>query len=161
METVNSSGPVTLVWIIPVAFVTLWICTGPLLALISGWHRLAMRFRMQGEFAGPVRKMQSARLRFTNYNRVLTIGANQNGLFMVPFVLFRVGHPPLFIPWTEISNVRPVTVLFFKFVAMQLGQEEKIPVMIRTNLADWLKALAGTSWPTGNRNWELPPPPIG
>ena len=117
-----------------------------------------MRFRMEGEFTGQKWKMQSARLRFTRYGNVLTIGANQTGLFLAPFVLFSMGHPPLFIPWTEISNVRPVTILLFKFVAMHLGQEEQIPFTIGENLANQLKALADTAWPAGNRNWEQPPP---
>lgn len=162
-SNISSSGAIALVVIIPIAFVAIWSCTGYLVALTGGWRLLAKRFRMEGEFAGLTRKMQGARMRYsTNYNNALTIGADQNGLFMAPFVLFRVGHPPLFIPWAEISNVRPVTVLFFfQFVAMQLGQQEQIPFMIRTSLAEWLKTLAGTSWPQGNRNWNLPPPPIG
>ena len=104
----NSSGVIALAIIIPIAFAAIWCCAGYLVALTGSWRLLGQRFRLQGEFTGPTRAMQSARLRFgTNYNNVLTIGADQNGLFMVPFVLFRMGHPPLFIPWTEISNVRP------------------------------------------------------
>ena len=48
--------------------------------------------------------MQSAAMRWlTHYNNVLTVGADSEGLFLVPFFLFRVGHPPLFVPWAEIT----------------------------------------------------------
>src|SRR5579884_1350704 len=155
MSEVNTNSSALLVLIIPVAFAAVWSCAGYAVALIGGWRRLAKRFHVQEEFTGHKWNLQSARMRFgANYNNVLTIGANQTGLYMVPFVLFRLGHPPLFIPWTEISNVRPVNILFFfKYVSMQLGREEQIPFAINTDLAAEIKAVAGESWP--RENWEL------
>ena len=38
-----------------------------------------------------------------HYDNVLTIGADSNGLYLSTFVLFRAGHPSLYIPWEGIE----------------------------------------------------------
>jgi hypothetical protein len=38
------------------------------------------------------------------YNNALTIGADPRGLYLAMLPLFRMGHPPLFIPWSDIST---------------------------------------------------------
>jgi len=40
-----------------------------------------------------------------HYNNILTIGADEGGLYLGVLFLFRAGHPPLYIPWREISVV--------------------------------------------------------
>ena len=107
--------------------------------------------------------MQSARMRWlTQYNNVLTIGADSAGLYMSPFVLFRIWHPALFVPWSEITDVRETQFLFIKFVEMRLGRVEEIPFRIRASLAAKIRAAAGPEWPaTFTRALTSPPPPIG
>ena len=98
----------------------------------------------------------------TRYNNVLTIGADGAGLYMAPFVLFRAWHPALFVPWSEITDVRETQFLFSKFVVMRLGRVEEIPFRIRASLATNIQAAAGSEWPTSYaRALTTPPPPIG
>ncbi len=82
-----------------------------------------------------------------NYNNCLTIGADPSGLYLTLLFLFRIGHPPLFIPWSEISFRNRRTILFFEFVELSLGREEQIPFLIRTFLGNQIQAAAGSSWP--------------
>src|SRR6185437_8014737 len=105
--------------VFPIFFVSMWILTGYLVALTSGWRQLATRFRIQTPFTGRKWHMQSASMRlFSNYNGVLTIGADETGLFMVPMILFRIGHSPLFIPWNEISVTGMKQVLFVRLLEL-------------------------------------------
>ena len=158
-EWINQNFPI----IFPFFFVGMWIVAGYWVALTSGWRLLAKRFRLQQTFLGEKWTMQSARMRwFTQYNNVLTIGADSSGLFIVPLFLFRAWHPPLFVTWSEITDVRETQLLFIKFVEMRLGRVEEVPFRIRVSLAAKIQAAAGPEWPaTYTRALTPPPPPIG
>lgn len=88
----------------PFFFIGMWIGVCFLLAFIGGWSRLAEAYQTQTEFVGKKWYFQSGRLGLTNYNGVLTLGANYYGLYLAVFPLFRAGHPPLLIPWSDIST---------------------------------------------------------
>lgn len=158
-DWINQYFPV----VFPPFFVCMWIIAGYWVALTSGWRLLAKRFRLQGTFTGQKWTMQSARMRwFSQYNNVLTIGADTAGLFMATLFLFRAGHPPLFVPWSEITDVREIQFLFIKFVEMRLGRVEEIPFRIRASLAAKIQIAAGAEWPANyTRTLTQPPPPIG
>jgi hypothetical protein len=150
--------------IFPFFFVASSILSMYLVAATGGWRLLARRFRLQGDFRGQKWRMQSARLRWLcNYNGCLTIGADETGLFMVPMLVFRAWHPPLFIPWVEISFAGSKTELFFfKLVELRLGRSENIPFKISAELAAKIEAAAGPAWPRGyTQASAAPPPPIG
>jgi hypothetical protein len=74
------------------------------------------------------------------------MGANPQGLFLALSIPLVPGHPPLFIPWNEIT-VRRIRVLWAKSVELRLGQEPAIPFRICERLAKKLAALAGEAWP--------------
>jgi hypothetical protein len=148
---------------VPFFVVTLWVVVAYWIALLGGWRLLAKRFSAQGDFTGAKWSMQSARMRFlSNYNNVLTVGANTTGLFIVPMILFRAWHSPLFVPWNEISVSRTTQLFFFRFVTLRLGRQEEIPFRIRAALAAKIEAAAGAAWPEYKGAMEFqPPPPIG
>ena len=61
------------------------------------------------------------------------------GLFLNVMLPFRPGHPPLFIPWTEITLPhRPWRP--YEWVDFILGSNERIPFKIRGKLAPRLQA---------------------
>jgi hypothetical protein len=71
----------------------------PLIGRISGWGTLATFYRFSESFMGECWRFQSAEMRWKGgYNNCLTIGANESGLYLSVFFLFRLGHPQLFIP---------------------------------------------------------------
>jgi hypothetical protein len=150
-------------FIFPFYFAALYTLVMYWIALVGGWRLLAKRFRLQGTFASEKWTGQSAAMRWlTRYNNVLTIGADSAGLYVAPFVLFRAWHPALFVPWSEITDVRETQFLFIKFVKMRLGRVEEIPFRIRATLAARIRAAAGPEWPaTYTRALTSPPPPIG
>jgi hypothetical protein len=105
-----------------------------LIALLSGWLRLAQRYRCEQGFGGDWWRFQSCAMRWgTAYRGILTLGANAEGLYLeVPYV-FRVGHPPLFVPWSEItvSERRRWMVAGTQFM---LGRNEQIPLWVYAGL---------------------------
>ncbi|HEY6250623.1 MAG TPA: hypothetical protein VI685_11735 [Candidatus Angelobacter sp.] len=121
-----------------------------LIAAASGWKILAQRFSVQQPFSGPQWKWQSARMRFgMGYNNSLKVGANRAGLFIQPVWVILAGHPPLFIPWSEISFGHAAGWMS-NYVRLCLGRSEQIPFTIRPSLADRLRAAAGPGWPASS-----------
>jgi hypothetical protein len=149
-------------YVFPIFFVTLWLFVTYWVALLGGWRLLAKRFRAEGPFSGQKWHMQSAAMRWlSHYNNALTVGANADGLFLVPFVLFRAWHPPLYIPWDEIT-VQNKTRFFFKVTELRLGSAEQIPFTIREGLTAKLQLAAGECWPGAGKGKSIQqaPPPI-
>jgi hypothetical protein len=133
--------------IFPIYFVALWCLVCAVISILGGWFSLSEDFRAQKPFEGTRVRMRSGRMRWlTSYNNMLTVGANQHGLYLACLFLFRFMHPPLLIPWNEIK-VRREQGLIFKYVSFVLGRELRIPLRIRAELAETLRSSAGGSWP--------------
>ena len=84
-------------------FVGIWLAVMFLLSRLGGWHRLASRYRLSGTFSGKVWRFQSGKFNWAGYNNCLSVGGNEKGLYVAPLFIFRFGHPPLFIPWGDIT----------------------------------------------------------
>jgi hypothetical protein len=133
--------------IFPLYFFCLWLFITAVVSFIGGWFSLAKVYRTGAPFNGAIWKMQSARMRsLMNYNNVLTIGASPEGLYLASMFLFRFMHPPLLIPWSEIK-VQKVKGWTVEYVIFTLAHELPIPLKIRVNLAEKLRASAGNYWP--------------
>ncbi len=136
-----------LVFIFPVYFVALWFLVAAVISYLGGWTALAKRFRLNAPFVGECFKRQSGQMRwFTRYNNVLTVGCNTEGLYLAMMWLFGFRHPPLLIPWDEIT-VSQRQILFWRFVRLELGRGLDIQLLLREELAEKLKRIAGDRWP--------------
>ena len=114
---------------------------------LSGWAALARTYRYEGSFEGESWRYQSAYMRWlSRYRHCLTIGADRTGLFVSIFRIFRVAHPPLFIPWNQVSRSSK-RFLWSKCTELRLGQADSIPFRIDQRLSDRLAEAAGESWP--------------
>jgi hypothetical protein len=121
-----------------VFFVTLWTLVCFLIAAISGWQSLAKRYRTEREFPAHRRGLQSAQMRMrAGYNNILTVGSDAEGIYLDVLILFRPGHPRLFIPWTEVQAEEPTRWLFLAMRTLRLGPDG-IPLKVRMKLADFL-----------------------
>ncbi len=118
------------------------------LAVIDGWLILSKRFRFKGSFYGEVWPFQSGRMRFyVHFASSLSVGADESGLYLAVFPLFRLWHPPLLIPWSEVSIIPRQRGLIFKTRELRLGLEESIPLRISRSLVRTLRESAGEAWP--------------
>ena len=105
----------------------LWVAVSIVISYLGGWASLSKRFRFRGQFSGNRWRGQSGQMRWiASYGNCLTVGANEDGLYLATFPLFRVGHPPLLIPWNEVSHSKR-RLLFFPMVRFEVGRKNAVP----------------------------------
>jgi hypothetical protein len=139
--------PSVFVAIFPIYFLTLWLLVAAITSFIGGWLSLAKVYRTQVPFNGTKWRGQSGQMRWlANYNRVLTLGTSEEGLYLASMFLFRFMHPPLLIPWSEIK-VRRKKGWVFEYVTFTMGHELASPLRIRAKLGAKLRESAGNCWP--------------
>ena len=128
-----------------VVFPLFWCGVVYLIAHVGGWVRLAQHYHYNGDFQGQQWSLQSARIGWGNYNGVLTVGANWEGLYLNPMFLFRCGHPPLFIPWYDLSVKQ--TGALFTSVEFRFQRVPSVRVNLSQKLSQRLAEVAGDAWP--------------
>ncbi len=82
-----------------IVFPIFWALIIGLISLLSGWQRLAQRYRATLPPTGRRWTWQRGLVGWAGYNGVLILTANDQGLFMEVMWPFGFGHPRLFIPW--------------------------------------------------------------
>jgi hypothetical protein len=145
----HTSGPhgAALAALIAGLFAFSWVVTGVAVSRMTGWHRLAQRFALQGDFPAERWRFRSATARYgSHYNNCLTIAASPMGLYMAMLWPFRIAHPPLFIPWNEITISR-AKVLFWNVLRFQFGREDPVTFGFREDFTDQIRRAAGLNWP--------------
>ncbi|MGA2906947.1 MAG: hypothetical protein ABSE36_04550 [Terracidiphilus sp.] len=115
-------------------FVAVWYAALSLIGILSGWHALSRRFKQEtgpyGEIGTVGPFFYSIYMRFwCHYSSVIRLIAASDGLYASVSFPFRIGHPPLRIPWVEIQ-MRKTMFLWRRLVLLTLGNEEQIPMRI-------------------------------
>lgn len=147
MNSGDAHNPAALGVFVGLLFLFAWISAGLIVSRMSGWHKLAQRFALQGDFPSRCWRWRSATARYgSHYNNCLRVAADPAGLYMAMPWLFRIGHPPLFIPWSEIS-ISHTKVLLWKMTRFEFGRENPISFSFREDFAEQIRAAAGSSWP--------------
>lgn len=117
------------------------------MARLSGWTTLANYYRFAGTFTGQTWRFQSAQMRWKmGYNNCLTIGADESGLYLSVFFLFRFGHPNLFIPWGDIS-IRKKKGFLYSHMEFRFQQAPGISFLVNERLEKQIAKAAGNDWP--------------
>jgi hypothetical protein len=126
-------------WSIPLFFVVFLCLISLLASWFTGWHALIRRFRAASGPYGDVRTagpfFYSIYFRFSShYGGIIRLTAAQDALYLSMLFPFRIGHPPLRIPWEEIQFSR-INTFFRSRVCLSLGREEQIPMYISDRMA--------------------------
>lgn len=125
-------------WFPFVLFATLALFIMPLVAKTSGWSALAKCYAAQGTFSGDTFRFRSAQFRgHSNYGNCLTFGTDPFGLYISVFLLFRLGHTPLYVPWNEV-RVREVRAWLSPAVELHFEKAPQVTVRISRRLAESL-----------------------
>jgi hypothetical protein len=124
---------------IAIFVVVVWCLTSYLIGLMTGWLALARRFRAQSEPYGDGKAVgpffYTIYMRYwTHYSSVIRLTAATDALYASILFPFRIGHPPLRIPWNEIRFGRAQRFMS-TYVLLTLGEEEKIPMRISVRMA--------------------------
>ncbi len=129
------------------ALLGLWGGISLLLAWIGGWASLAKVYRAADTFSGNRWWCQSARMqRFVNYNNSLVIGANKRGLYLSIVFIFRMGHPPLFVPWDHVT-IQEGTWFHVRYLEFRFRRNPAVPLRISRRLGEKMAKEAGHWWP--------------
>lgn len=93
-----------------------------LLSFVSGWRALAGRFPAPPDFTeGKLFAWQSGRVGVVNYNSVLRVRVSARGLHLSCSFPFHFMHPPLLIPWSQITNLQQHKVLAWQVILLTIG----------------------------------------
>jgi hypothetical protein len=128
-------------------FLCLWTSISLVISLVGGWFELGRVYRSAKPLPGNRWRFQDACMRFlASYSGVLTVGADAEGLYASVFLPFRISHPPLFIPWEDVS-VRPSKCLWVRVYKFEFRQVPSVRLQLREKLGKKIQTAAGLSWP--------------
>ena len=117
-------------------FIIIWVGVCKVLSVVGGWNILSRDYRADSAFDGKKMWLKSIGLRrWVNYNNCITVGANKYGLFLSAFLLFRIGHPPLFFPWTDISTEEGNRRFFGDFIKFTFTRQPDVPLIFSEKLS--------------------------
>jgi len=126
-----------------------WFAVIGLLSWSGGWSRLARVYRdeMSELTDGHTWRMQSVSLRgWCGYNNCINIEATAKGLKIAPWFIMRPGHPPLFLPFDEMTSSSR-TMLGVGLEQVRMQQEPAISIDFRRTFVDSLRQELGDVWP--------------
>ena len=107
----------------PLVFAVMWFGITGFLAVLSGWHSFASKFRARKELTGERFRMRSASIGLpflpVGYGNIVTFTISDGGLGLKLIFPFRFLSPPLFIPWSQVTSVSEGKFLFFRHVIVQ------------------------------------------
>lgn len=135
----NSLVPV----VFAIAFPFLWVSVSLVLSHLGGWAQLAARYRDNRREPGATYYFRTGAVGAVNYRSCLVLRVCETGLGISVGFPFRIGHPPLFIPWGEFHSAEVARLLFIPFVEAYVG----LPVVATIRLPIWLRShLPPASW---------------
>lgn len=118
-----------------VVFPIFWCSIVWLLSRFGGWHRLAERYDARDRTAsGRCHRAVTGMVGGTSYRNTLTVHLDDDGFFLEVNPLFRVGHPRLFIPWSEISDRTPRKVFWWSAERLSVGRPKVGTVTLPTEV---------------------------
>ncbi len=84
--------------------------------------------------------MQSARMGLVNYSSCLTVYVSKDGLYLSVWPMFRLGHPPLFLPWSAIQKPTLKKVLWVEMASFEVGVPRLASVTLSKKVLEAAKA---------------------
>lgn len=163
MQPHSSSPPNYFAILFPIGFVLFWIFVSTLIGALSGWKTLADSFPWRSDPLGQTRTagpfFYPVYMRFwCQYRGVIRMTAADDALYLSVLGLFRAGHPPLRIPWSEIQ-LSKTTYAWQSYLSLTLGNRERIPMRISERMARNLGLLDRPTSPEPQarlRSWSAP-----
>ncbi len=125
-------------------FVIVWVGIAVAVSHFGGWKSLANRYEAHQPFYGTCWNWQTIVLgEHSQYGNCMKVGADQDGLYLVPNFLFRFAHPPLFIPWSDIKaqwREKSMLGIPLRYVEIHLTPEPNLKIALEQRLAEKIQA---------------------
>lgn len=137
--------------IVVAAYPVFWVGLLKLISLMDGWSRLAKQYRATAPFDGRRIRLASGELRGgpffgfpCNFGLCLTLGSSAEGLILAVALPFRPGHPPLLIPWRDLT-VQTEKRWLASYVTFTFEPFRPLRLRISRGLAERLISAAATA----------------
>ena len=131
-------------------FILFWMFICYLISLVGGWRKLAEYYkRPEGMLlTGTKGILTSLDLNGASYSGVVFIRVNDLGMYLSVLIFFRVGHPPLFIPWSDIKIEEKQSFLFGKSHYISFSKTPLIRISMNESALAKLNILGRYKFPT-------------
>jgi len=119
-------------WAFFIFFILMWCSISLILSYISGWQELAKHYKTTQPSPNNMSYMKTGRIGITRFRNALNIGTTSDALYLSVFPFFRLGHPPLLIPWSAITRVEQVSRWFWltDYYRLQVGSPRITTLML-------------------------------
>ena len=101
-------------------WVIIMVATILLVLSLLGWFWFSLKYRYTGHFRGASIGLVSIDINYIVHYYV-TFKVNPDGFYLRPPLSLRLFHPPLFIPWNDIQNVKDEKFIFVKYKRLFIG----------------------------------------
>ncbi|MCA8997545.1 MAG: hypothetical protein KDA80_11170 [Planctomycetaceae bacterium] len=118
-----------------IGFPIAWGSISVLASHVGGWAKLAAHYTDTRSEQGDTYYMRSGSVGIVKYNACLILRVCENGLRLSVVFPFRIGHPPLFIPWDQFHSVSETGLFFLRFLDAYVGT----PVVANVRLPIWVR----------------------
>lgn len=147
IQSDSASAELFFILVVSVAFPMLWCLVVSMIAKVGGWQTLAKTYRIERYPARPRQKggRQTIYIDKARYKGAATIHYDIDGLYMHTIFLFRIGHPLLYIPWSDVT-VHPKTRNLFGFDfnrELTFSQEPEVRVVFPKRLIERFEYFRG------------------
>ena len=128
--------------LLPFAMVPVfWAGVCLIVAKVSGWARLAERYRAESEPTGGARfGWQFLRIGWCDYNGCMTMRVSPEGLHLAVWPVF-VGHAALLIPWNQLRLVKESRTRWLAYAQIEVDSSPLTKIFIPLRVLD-----AGREW---------------
>lgn len=116
-----------------IAVPLMWALTIFVLSRIS-WAKLANEFAYLQDFEGKRLGFISPRINKISYRNAMVLFCNEEGIYLKPFLMFRLFHQPILIPYHRFSEIEERKILWAKTKVLHVGDPvfTKIEIHERT-----------------------------
>lgn len=97
---------------------------------VSGWSRLAERYTASHQPDGKTFTRQHTRLGVVRYRNCSTITIAPEGLYLAVAAPVIGKHPPLLVPWSEISDARSTRLYWLPATQLDIGRPAVASVVV-------------------------------
>lgn len=119
------------------------------IGMLTGWQKLSRVYPKNQPIAGEkffcMRSMRIGRM--GGYNNALTIGISDQGMSLAMPLPFRMGHPPIFIPWEDMIAEKVTYLKWISMIQLTLLKLPDIHLHFEQKLADKLQEASKGYWP--------------
>lgn len=123
--------------VIPLALIIGFPAFGFGLAAFSGWRVLARHYAASERFNGKRFWFRSAQFGPVGYGSCVMPGANADGIYLAVLFPFRIGHPPLLVPWQDVSCSKAHSFIVSR-AELRFSKAPEVSIVISQGLADSL-----------------------